>query len=119
MRFFNRKGQNTAEYAIIIALVVAAAVAMQTYVKRSMQGGVKFAVDKIKKSDTSTGQYEPYYLQSSMTTTQSAYKDTTATTEGGAVTRTIGAEGKVHGTIRGGTETTLGGGTNGVGTNAD
>jgi len=105
MRFFNKKGQNTAEYAILIALVIAAAVAMQTYVKRSMQGGVKFAVDKVKKADGRTGQYEPYYLQSSFDTTQSAYKDTVQTEEGGKVTRTIGVAGSEHTTTRSGTQT--------------
>jgi uncharacterized protein (UPF0333 family) len=43
---FDRKGQNTAEYAIVIALVVAAAVAMQTYVKRGMQGRVYDATNR-------------------------------------------------------------------------
>lgn len=106
MRFFNKKGQNTAEYAILIALVIGAAVAMQVYVKRGMQGGVKFSVDKIKKGDSGTGQYEPYYLQSSYETTQSASKDTVKTEEGGKVTRAIGAEaGKEHTTTRTGTQT--------------
>ena len=45
MLFRNRKGQNTAEYAILIGLVVASAVAMQTLVKRSVQGKVKDVVD--------------------------------------------------------------------------
>lgn len=105
MRFFNKKGQNTAEYAILIALVVAAAVAMQTYVKRSMQGGIKFAVDKVKKSDTRTGQYEPYYLESKYDVTQSAYKDTVQTEEGGKVTRTMGVGEAKHTTTRSGKET--------------
>lgn len=67
---FNRKGQNTAEYAILIALVVAAAVAMQTYVKRGIQGRVADAVDHAPDTDLVAGeaiqfttkQYEPYYL---------------------------------------------------------
>jgi len=100
MRFFNKKGQNTAEYAILIALVIAAAVAMQTYVKRGMQGGVKFAVDKVKKSDTGTGQYEPYYLESLYNVTQSAFKDTVKTEVGGNVTRTIGVGEQKHTTTR-------------------
>jgi hypothetical protein len=36
-----RKGQGTAEYAIVIGLVIAAAVAMQVYVKRGIQGKVR------------------------------------------------------------------------------
>ncbi len=101
----NKKGQNTAEYAILIALVIGAAVAMQTYVKRGMQGGVKYAVDKVKRTDTTTfGQYEPYYLESSSETTKSVYKDTAQTEEGGKVTRGIGVEGKEHTTTRSGYE---------------
>jgi hypothetical protein len=46
INIFDRKGQNTAEYAILIALVIAAAVAMQTYVKRGMQGRVHDASDR-------------------------------------------------------------------------
>jgi hypothetical protein len=88
----NRKGQNTAEYAILIALVVAVAVAMQTYVKRSMQGGVKYTVDKLKKSG-GTGQYEPYYLESQYNTTQQAYQETEETKLGGGVERTFAGAG--------------------------
>lgn len=70
---FNRKGQNIAEYSILIALVIAAAVAMQTYVKRGIQGRVADAVDHAPATDLVAGsaiefttkQYEPYYLDSS------------------------------------------------------
>lgn len=69
----NRKGQNVAEYSILIALVIAAAIAMQTYVKRGIQGRVADAVDHAPATDNiagrpitfSTKQYEPYYLDSS------------------------------------------------------
>ncbi|MFA5346487.1 MAG: hypothetical protein WC315_09475 [Candidatus Omnitrophota bacterium] len=85
-----KKGQSTAEYAIVIGLVIAAIVAMQVYVKRGIQGKVKDAVDYKDSSDTVTGtttQYEPYYTQSSMSSTQSvADKEDVAT--GGGVTRT-------------------------------
>lgn len=37
----NRKGQNTAEYAILIALVIAVAVGTQTYVKRGLQARMR------------------------------------------------------------------------------
>lgn len=65
---FNRKGQNIAEYSIVIAIVIAAAVAMQTYVKRGLQGRVRDAVDATGNENgvvTFTGnQYEPYYINS-------------------------------------------------------
>jgi len=72
----NRKGQNIAEYSILIALVIAAAVAMQTYVKRGIQGRIADVVDHAPAIDTAgagnttvtlnfnTKQYEPYYLDS-------------------------------------------------------
>jgi Flp pilus assembly pilin Flp len=85
----NKKGQNTAEYAILIALVVAAAIAMQTYVKRSLQGGIKYVVDKSGKTSGTT-QYEPYYLESKYTSTVNAYKDTEEAKTGGAVERQFG-----------------------------
>lgn len=70
----NRKGQNVAEYAILIALVVGAAVAMQTYVKRGLQGRVADAVDYApggapvdgQQLNFQTRQYEPYYTQSNV-----------------------------------------------------
>jgi len=87
-----KKGQNTAEYAILIALAIGAAMAMQTYIKRGLQGGIKFAVDKSVKSD-GTKQYEPYYLKSEYNTTAGAYTDTEQTTAGGGVTREVGVGG--------------------------
>jgi Flp pilus assembly pilin Flp len=42
-----RKGQSTLEYAIIIAVVVAALVGMQVYMKRGLQGKIKEATDQI------------------------------------------------------------------------
>lgn len=42
----DKKGQNTAEFAILIALVIGVAVAMQTYVKRGVQARVQGASDK-------------------------------------------------------------------------
>ncbi len=92
----NRRGQNTAEYAILIALVVAAAVAMQTYVKRSVQGGVKYTVDKLQRVDgekKGLQQYEPDYLSSQYTSTQKAYQESEETKSGGGTERTFAGEG--------------------------
>ena len=87
MLFHKKKGQNTAEYAILIALVVAAGIAMQTYIKRGLQSGVKYAVDDMSNNTP----YEPYYLESEYkTTTDGGYKDTEETKVGGGVTRVSG-----------------------------
>ncbi|HNW39394.1 MAG TPA: hypothetical protein PKI44_03080 [Candidatus Omnitrophota bacterium] len=99
-----RKGQSTAEYAIVIGLVIAAAVAMQVYVKRSIQGKMKDATDYNDPSATmlSTKQYEPNYsTNEGLTTTRNA-EETATTAEGGGVVRQIVGEdvssrtGKTH-----------------------
>lgn len=73
------KGQSTAEYAIIIAVVIGAATAMQTYVKRGLQARQKAGTDAFTgvtatfneesvpggAKFAAIGQYEPYYLETS------------------------------------------------------
>lgn len=90
MRVFAKKAQSTAEYAIVIALVIGAAIAMQVYVRRGMQGGIKFATDKLKSSDDGVGQYEPYYMQSETTSTRADVKSTEEFGAGGYVQRKTG-----------------------------
>jgi len=63
----NKKAQNTAEYAILISLVVAGIIAMQTYAQRALQARVRdagtYLKDKAEFDNVdSTTQYEPYYL---------------------------------------------------------
>ncbi len=86
---FSKKGQNIAEYAILIALVIAAAVGMQVYVKRGWQGKVKDATDfsvpvEVIQGqpllDFSTKQYEPYYQKQEST----IVSDRTLTEKSGA-----------------------------------
>jgi hypothetical protein len=75
IRLRNR-GQNTAEYAILIGLVIAAVVAMQTYVKRALQGRSQAAIHWMANhtsaidSQTANLQYEPYYQESDFTVRQ-------------------------------------------------
>jgi len=61
----NKKAQNTAEYAILISLVVAGIIAMQTYAQRALQGRVRGAAQYLQCQTTELGntlQYEPYYV---------------------------------------------------------
>ncbi|MFZ5800495.1 MAG: hypothetical protein ACOY3D_03835 [Candidatus Omnitrophota bacterium] len=67
------KAQSTAEYAILLGLVIAAAAAMQIYMKRGLQARVhdasKSLVNQTAALDAGLGeenkyQYEPYYLNS-------------------------------------------------------
>jgi len=66
----NKKAQNTAEYALLIALVVAGVIAMQTYAQRALQARVRDAGQYLTSSTSSLGrtnQYEPYYMQTNYT----------------------------------------------------
>ncbi len=111
----NKKGQNTAEYAILIGLVVAVAIAMQTYVKRGVQGRFADEVDEMAKKPTevkdadwigSTTQYEPDYLKSTSTTdTQQDKKIQTGTAK--EPTINIGSEAEPNKVVRSGEEQLL------------
>ena len=64
----NKRAQQTAEYALLISLVVAAVIAMQTYAQRSLQAKIRDASRFMSKQSSemgTTNQYEPYYLESS------------------------------------------------------
>ncbi|MCX5706989.1 MAG: hypothetical protein NTW13_04975 [Candidatus Omnitrophica bacterium] len=88
-----RKAQSTAEYAIVVGLVIAAAVAMQVYVKRGLQAKVKAGVDYVDTDastvlgSTAQNQYEPYYMGSTFTSSRNA-SDTENAGEGGVIDRT-------------------------------
>jgi uncharacterized protein (UPF0333 family) len=61
----NKKAQQTAEYALLISLVVAAVIAMQTYAQRTIQARIRDASQYLTSQTSamgSTNQYEPYYL---------------------------------------------------------
>lgn len=95
-----KRAQSTAEYAILIGLVIAAVLAMQTYVKRGLNSGIKFGVDKAVDK---TRQYEPYYLRSEYTTATSEASDNEEGRVGGAITRSSSSS-----ATRSGTQSTLG-----------
>ncbi len=83
-KMHNKKAQNTAEYAILIALVIGGVVAMQTYGQRALQARVRdtsqFMTDNtanllkgVVPSSTEKydkGQYEPYYTHSNETSSK-------------------------------------------------
>lgn len=69
----NKKAQNTAEYAILISLVVAGIIAMQTYAQRALQARVRDAGTYLKTETSALGatvQYEPYYLSTNYQVTR-------------------------------------------------
>jgi uncharacterized protein (UPF0333 family) len=91
----NKKAQATAEYAIIIGVVIAALIAMQTYVKRGLNSKIQQATDHTYSPAGSlavtfdAGQYEPYYASSNFTTTRSTGQEQESTFVGGSVQRNI------------------------------
>ena len=94
----NKKAQSVAEYVIILGLVVATVVAMQTYVKRGIQGRVKDAVDYVDNAGDVEGvvtfqgaQYEPYYLRSDISSSQRTEEGDTYS-RGGIVGKTLTSE---------------------------
>ena len=55
-----RHGQHTLEYAVLIAVVAAAVVAMQTYVRRAIQANLKNVEEEVNASlEEQPGQGQP------------------------------------------------------------
>lgn len=64
----SKLAQTTAEYALLIALVVAAVIAMQTYAQRAIQARIRGAAQYMVNGTSELGnqvQYEAYYSESS------------------------------------------------------
>ncbi|RJP27417.1 MAG: hypothetical protein C4533_08150 [Candidatus Omnitrophota bacterium] len=78
LKILGKRAQTTAEYAVLIALVVGAVVAMQVYVRRGLQGRIRNVVDHVDSGGPvgqdedqftfTAEQYEPYYLSSQSAT---------------------------------------------------
>ena len=104
------RGQSTAEYAIVLGVVLAAMVAMQVYVKRGAQARVKVGVDQFTQAGTTalpwltgalpTGandvtlsathsQYEPYYAESNYHTVRNSETTEDVDLAAGTITKTI------------------------------
>jgi hypothetical protein len=74
----NKKAQNTAEYALLISLVVAAIIAMQTYAQRALQARIRDASNYMATQTCALGttlQYEPYYLTTNYEITRNATEE--------------------------------------------
>ena len=96
----NKKAQNTAEYAILISLVVAGIIAMQTYAQRALQARVRDAGQYLASQTVDLGttvQYEPYYLTTNYVVTRNESEtqvlDNTTTRQETDTTRTRGQGG--------------------------
>ncbi len=92
----NRRGQSTAEYAILIAVVIAAVVGMQLYVKRGMQAKFRDMSDVYTAQGgtvagtaiATTQQYEPYYTATGPLTTITNNTEHSNMAAGGVITKT-------------------------------
>lgn len=64
----NKRAQSTAEFAIVVSMVIGAIVVMQVYVKKSLQGRIK------TETDTALGatQFNPNYTNTQNTTGMSS-----------------------------------------------
>lgn len=71
MSLRKRKGQSTLEFAVLIAVVVAAVIAMQIYMKRGVSGKLKSGVDEIGE------QYDPVAFNSTYSTTSYSQRQDT------------------------------------------
>jgi hypothetical protein len=67
----NKSGQSTLEYAVIIAVVVGALLAIQIYMRRGVEGKMRDSTDKIGE------QYSAGNMQAKYTTTQTGDQVTT------------------------------------------
>lgn len=105
----HRRGQSTAEYAVMLGVVLTALVAMQVYIKRGAQGRVKLGVDEFTRAGTgnvgwidddavATGdvklsrdqaQYEPYYAESDYTVSRQSTEEEDIKLAQGKITRKI------------------------------
>ncbi|MDP3723323.1 MAG: hypothetical protein Q8R91_07495 [Candidatus Omnitrophota bacterium] len=90
------RGQSTAEYAIVFAVVLAALVGMQVYVKRGINArtkvvsdhkAVEFWTELGQPAEPDPTQYEPYYASSDFDVTRDAAQ-TEHVESGGVVKRT-------------------------------
>ncbi len=94
------KAQSTAEYAIVIGLVIAAVLAMQVYVRRNLQAKIKAttdfgAGDGAIDARFTTVQFEPDYTTTSedgMHTSSNRTENITSSKLGGVTRNIIGNE---------------------------
>jgi Flp pilus assembly pilin Flp len=84
----NRRGQSILEYAILMVIVIAALLSLQTYIKRGIQGRLKQATDDIG---------EQFGTNTTFNKTTKSYSSTKETGDAGTVvTNTISSSTNVE-----------------------
>lgn len=95
---FSKRAQSTAEYVLMAGVVIAVFVAMQTYVKRGIQGVVKTAADEMgKQADSEEDAHYGQRVTSANTTTAASIYNT-QTSAGGSQTAAFSSTNKSSGT---------------------
>lgn len=89
-KMLNKKGQNLAEVVILFALVSLVFVAMQTYVKRGLQGKTKDLTDQIINPEGLAQKAYTAETETSSTSTSTSGTTTIATGGGGTAYKTVG-----------------------------
>ena len=88
-KLMKRQGQSSAEYAAVIALIVAATVTMGTFIRRAMMARMAHEANQVDD------QYEPYYAASE----QSTVSESNVLTFGDETTAQKAETSKQEGTI--------------------
>lgn len=88
----NKKGQNTLEYAIVIAAVIGALLAINLYLKKGVQGRLRESSDQIGKQFDASGCFTQSWKTASngcstTTETRTAGATTSAVTQAETITR--------------------------------
>lgn len=85
------RGQSLGEYAVLFAIVVAAFVGMQVFIKRGVQGGIKICSDQIGNQQDYANVTDPIKggLDSAVSIDNTQGRTTISTAAGGAESHTI------------------------------
>jgi hypothetical protein len=106
MGLLNKKGQNTLEYAVLIAVVVGGLLAIQTYLGRAIKGRARSSIDNIGSQYSAGDMTAEYNITVKSQTATEKFGTTLIGGQGHSQTSTTGGE-STRETIAGGEETTV------------
>lgn len=77
-QIIRNKAQSAIEYTVLIAIIAAALIAMQVYIKRSIQGRIRGYAEQLSEGSS----YSPAAVNATSTITRSVEEETHSYTEG-------------------------------------
>jgi Flp pilus assembly pilin Flp len=88
----NKRGQSTAEYAMIFGVVIGALIAVGTFIRSGIEAKLRDMTNQYVNQDTDASalQTSTGFVQSDYTTTQVSRTDTTQTSGSSGTTSTVG-----------------------------